>query len=444
VCIPPGRNDAPENAGLLDLLSSALPVKVLVQTDDLLEEASIGTGHFAFGVRSARLATTAMGLGGMFVLQSPSSNLYALRERVAPACARAARRCSASTPAPPRASWCRVPGGRGGDGVARLSRPSPTTPPPARTGPAAFRSRTIRRPRPTGRGASLQYADEALQRVVEPTHFTYADFVLCDRRYAATSRSCRASAGHAAWCRWPTGWRSTPSRPPTACPYVWAADANDMLHRVLVDARLMQATRRCLLLWHRLQEHGGINDSHAQRCCWHAQKAAWETQMRLDAEAGAAAVARRGSAAAAAEATAPPPRRTAAARRRGEAAVRRALDRDLALPELRRVPELINDRMFAYNENKQAYIKDDSTPAPTASWSRRPKPARWRSSTRASRATRRSPGSTSCWSAPSRSSGPGLRLRLHVPHAGRGLRAAAGDRLQLHDMHSPKAKRAGA
>ena len=36
VCIPPQRNDAPENANLMEMLSSALPVKVLVQTSDLL------------------------------------------------------------------------------------------------------------------------------------------------------------------------------------------------------------------------------------------------------------------------------------------------------------------------------------------------------------------------------------------------------------------------
>ncbi|MGL6112756.1 MAG: hypothetical protein ACRC2B_21895, partial [Rubrivivax sp.] len=82
VCIPPERNDAPENANLMEMLSSGLPVKVLVQTTDLLEDASIGTGKFAFGVRSARLATTAMGLGGMFVLQSPSANLFAMRQRI--------------------------------------------------------------------------------------------------------------------------------------------------------------------------------------------------------------------------------------------------------------------------------------------------------------------------------------------------------------------------
>ena len=82
MCIPPERNDAAENANLMEMLSSGLPVKVLVQTSDLLEEASIGTGHFAFGVRSARLATAAMGLGGMFVLQSASANLFALRAQI--------------------------------------------------------------------------------------------------------------------------------------------------------------------------------------------------------------------------------------------------------------------------------------------------------------------------------------------------------------------------
>ena len=82
VCIPADRNGAPENAAMMEMLSAGMPVKVLVQHGDLLEEAAIGQGHFAFGVRSARLATTAMGLGGLFILQSTSSNLYALRDRV--------------------------------------------------------------------------------------------------------------------------------------------------------------------------------------------------------------------------------------------------------------------------------------------------------------------------------------------------------------------------
>ena len=79
------RADAPENAGMMDLLSAGLPVKVLVEATDLLEESSVGTGHFAFGVRQVRLANTATALGGVFVVQTVSSNLYALRERLAKA-----------------------------------------------------------------------------------------------------------------------------------------------------------------------------------------------------------------------------------------------------------------------------------------------------------------------------------------------------------------------
>ncbi len=357
VCIPPGRNDAPENAGLLDLLSSALPVKVLVQTDDLLEEASIGTGHFAFGVRSARLATTAMGLGGMFVLQSPSSNLYALRERVA-----------AGMRARSPALFCVYSGSADSKLVppylaaaaAMQSRAFPAFTYDAAAGEnwaSRFSLENNPSPESDWSSASLQYADEALQRVVEPTHFTYADFVLCDRRYAghfAIVPRSRWSARMIPVAEWlALDAKSAADR----VPYLWAADGNDILHRVLVDARLMQATRRCLLLWHRLQEHGGINDSHA-RLLLARERAAWEDQMRLDAEAGApaspttaaptAVTADVAATVAAADAAAPAPDKPPA---------------DDPWIETSRCPSCgecknVNDQMFAYNENNQAFIKD--------------------------------------------------------------------------------------
>jgi ferredoxin len=353
VCIPPGRNDAPENAGLLDLLSSGLPVKVLVQTDDLLEEASIGTGHFAFGVRSARLATTAMGLGGMFVLQSPSSNLYALRDRIgagmrarSPALFCVYSGTAESKVVPPYLAAAAAMESRafpaftydaaaGGNWASRFSlenNPSPQTDWPA---------------------AQLQYADEGLQRVTEPTAFTYADFVLCDRRYASHFAIVPRS-------RWNprmmpvADWLALEQK--TAAdrvPFIWAADDKGVLHRVLVDARLMQATRRCLLLWHRLQEHGGINDSHAQQLLAR-EKAAWEEQLRMDAEAGAAA-----------RAAVPPSAPAAPAAAAEPAAGEDKPPSDDPWIETARCPSCgecrnINDQMFAYNDNKQAYIKDAS------------------------------------------------------------------------------------
>jgi ferredoxin len=356
VCIPPGKNDAPENAALLDLLSSSLPVKVLVQTDDLLEEASIGTGHFAFGVRSARLATTAMGLGGMYVLQSPSSNLYALRDRIV-----------AGMRARSPALFCVYSGSNDNKVVppylaaaaAMESRAFPAFTYDAAAGEnwaSRFSLENNPSPETDWPAAQLEYADETLQRATEPTAFTYADFVLCDRRYSAHFAIVPRARWNARMLPVADWLALDPKAAADRVPFIWAADANDVLHRLLVDARLMQATRRCLLLWHRLQEHGGINDSHAQRLLAR-ERAAWETQMRIDAEAGS-------SKSATSEAAAPVATAAAAAvveEPAGAAAGKAPSDEPWI--ETTRCPSCgectnINDQMFAYNDNKQAYIKD--------------------------------------------------------------------------------------
>ena len=173
----------------MEMLSAGMPVKVLVQLTDLLEEAAIGQGHFAFGVRSARLATTAMGLGGMFVLQSTSSNLYALRDRV---------RCGMGCRGPALFS------------VFSGSPEAASELPPYLTAAAAMKSRAFpaftydanagdnwatrfsfennRNPTDDWPVEEFEYADEDLQRVRESIRFTYADFVLCDQRHAHALR----------------------------------------------------------------------------------------------------------------------------------------------------------------------------------------------------------------------------------------------------------------
>ncbi|MFZ5541300.1 MAG: ferredoxin [Pseudomonadota bacterium] len=358
VCIPPGRNDAPENASLMQMLSSGLPVKVLVQADDLIDEASIGTGHFTFGVRSSRLATTAMGLGGMFVLQSPSSNLYALRERVRRGLACRGPALFAVYGGTPKASSTLPP--YLAAAAAMESRAFPAFTYDAAAGgnwAARFSLENNRDPDADWTVESLEFADDALQRVRERVAFTYADFALCDRRHSAHFAVVPRDRWNAAmlpvsdWLARPEG--ETIDR----VPYLWAVDADDRLHRVIVDARLMQAARRALLLWHRLQEHGGIHNSHAEQLLTR-ERAAWEAQKRqeLDSlqQAGAAAAA---VAPAAAEGAAP-----AAAPPAIEAAVEKPPSDD-AWIETARCPSCgecrnINDRMFGYNENKQAYIKD--------------------------------------------------------------------------------------
>jgi len=139
-----------------------------------------------------------------------------------------------------------------------------------------------------------------------------------------------------------------------------AVDADDRLQRVIVDARLMSIVARSRPFWHRLQEQGGIHNSHA-KILLAREKAKWDEQrVREIEEQKATAAASEPSidalavpAAAAVQAGAAP---------QGEAAAQ-SHDPDEAWIETARCPscnecQTINDRMFKYNDNKQAYIAD--------------------------------------------------------------------------------------
>jgi ferredoxin len=360
VCIPAGRNDAPENAALMDTLSSGLPVKVVVQVTDLHEEASLGTGHFAFGIRSARLATTAMGLGGMFVLQAASSSLFRLRARIAQGMGSRGPAlfsvfASAPTAAPDLPRYLTA-------AAAMESRAFPAFVYDAAAGgnwALRFSLDLNRNPDANWPVEPFEYADEAMQRVREIVAFTYADFALCDTRNAQHF----ALVPRERWTETMVPvdrWLTLPERQAAEyVPYLLAVDANDELHRVIVDSRMMQATRRCLLLWHRLQEHAGINDSHAARLLVR-EKAAWEAQKHEEIEAlrKSAAATNPTTATAAAPAAA-----EAASVAEAAAAVENEAPPGDAWIETARCPscnecQQINPQLFVYNDNKQAYIKD--------------------------------------------------------------------------------------
>jgi len=340
VCIPAERNDAPENANLIELLSSGMPLKVLVLTTALLDESAIGTGHFAFGVRSARLATTAMGLGGMFVLQAPSSDLFALRARIARglACAGPALFCvfAGSTESrdalPPYLSAA----------AAMQSRAFPAFSYDAAAGnnwATRFSLENNPQPELDWSTETLIYADAAQQRVQHPCAFTFADFVFCDPRYAAHFALVAPDAWHDDMLPVAEWLTLTEDEALHRVPYLLAVDAHDTLQRVIVDARLMQATRRCRLLWHRLQEHAGVHDAHAEPSVTPEQPMPTKATAEPDVAVPAAKEEAPGDLSPAEH------------------------SRDEAWIETARCPSCnecqnINPRMFAYDANKQAYIKD--------------------------------------------------------------------------------------
>jgi ferredoxin len=188
----------------------------------------------------------------------------------------------------------------------------------------------------------FEYADETMQRVAEPLRFTYADFALTDRRHAAHFASVPRARWHDAMLPVAEWLTLDDEDAGQRVPFLWAVDAQDRLHRVLVDAKMMRATRACNLLWRRLQEHAGIHDSHAER-------------LLNEERARQAATPVAAPAASPATPAAPGPV--------VEEAAAPAQSSDEAWIETIRCPscnecQLINPRMFAYNDNKQAFIKD--------------------------------------------------------------------------------------
>jgi hypothetical protein len=356
VCIAAGRNDAPENAGLMEMLSAGLPVRVLVEAADLLEQAALGGQRFAFGVRSMRLANTATSLGGVFVVQAASSNLYAMRRRLENAFQHRG------------AVLVSVYGGAGASAAlpaylaaaaAMESRAFPafTYDPYAGDNQAArFSLEANPQPEADWPVHGLQYADAELQRVIEQCPFTIADFMLCDGRYAAHFARVPRERWNARMLPADEWLARDPKRVGDAVPYLLAVDGDDVLQRVIVDAQAMRTVTHCRTFWHRLQEQGGIHNSHAE-ILLARERAKWEQAKAMEIEQlKAAGIGPKDASAAAA------PSDAKSATPAIEAATP-ARSPDEAWIETARCPscnecQLINDRMFKYNENKQAYIAD--------------------------------------------------------------------------------------
>jgi ferredoxin len=147
-----------------------------------------------------------------------------------------------------------------------------------------------------------------------------------------------------------------PSDPSAGVPSVTGVDEADLLCRVVVDDQLMRAALRCRETWHRLQELAGIRDARLERALAQERQAWDEARAReLATAAPAAAVAPLPTSSPVASAV-PEPAPVAAA-------AEPARSPDEAYIEILRCSTcnectLLAPKMFAYNDDKQAYIKD--------------------------------------------------------------------------------------
>ena len=336
-----------DHAALTDLLSSDLPIKAVVQSDDLSVDPAAGVG-----VRQRQFATMAIGLNNVYVLQAAASQLYQDRARVL-------RGFSYLGPA----VFSIYSGDTG----------TPAGLPPYLIAAAAMESRAfpsiVYDPSAGPDWASrcdleanpqvdldwpvqpLAYEDRDHQRQSDEVAFTIIDFLACDARFATHFAPVPNSAGTAGFVSASTVIAGPATARPDRVPFVWMIDGHHALRRVLVDDKLIREARKCREMWHSLQELGGINNSHAARVLARERREA-EARALAAAPVGATPVGSLAPAAAAA------PSQAAVVAEPEAAPERAAGEPYIETPRCSSCNECIqlNSRMFAYNENRQASI----------------------------------------------------------------------------------------
>jgi hypothetical protein len=210
------------------------------------------------------------------------------------------------------------------------------------------------------------YEDQDLQRTSEDVAITFVDFAACDRRYARYFVTVPKSGWNQGLVGASEYIELAESETRDKVPCVWMVDDEDVLQKRVVDDKLIRAARRCREMWHNLQELGGIHNSHAlrlleqERSVWEQEKERALNELKSQVVTG--------------DAVEPSSQAVV-----GQPAFSEAVVEEPAVePEAERMEEHstdepyvetprcttcdectdLNNKLFAYDENKQAYITD--------------------------------------------------------------------------------------
>jgi hypothetical protein len=358
VCMNDKAYDDSNKAALIEILSSELPIKVLFQTSEVFESSSMKNGRGAFAGWNLGLANMATSLGGAFVLQTTNSSLHQMSEGIS------------------EGLMCRGPAlfsvFSGGDpkssnlppylvsASATQSRAFPTLLYSPQNGDDwASRFSIDANPQPERIWAmgEFSYQDEEAQKVSEELAFTLVDHLATDRRFADGFMSVPRNE----WIEQmiPLGeyLQNGETQNDGKVPYILMVDESNILHRVVVSKAMTDAAKRYGKSWRSLQEFGGIGNSHALRLL-DREKRIWEEEKQKEIDELRGQL----EGAAAAEVAEAPVGAEAEAAAEAEEEVE-AISPDVSYIETVRCSTCNectdrNNKMFKYNENKQAYIAD--------------------------------------------------------------------------------------
>ncbi|MBS1270198.1 MAG: hypothetical protein MAG794_01153 [Gammaproteobacteria bacterium] len=346
--------DGDNKAALIDILSSDLPIKVVLEFRDLPDSLPLGAGSVGYGGWAASLGSMTMGLRTALVIQTAASHLPRLTAEIAdglrhngPAlfCVytgpeerdiQVSRYLRCASAVESRAFPCFVyHPGRGSDWAQRFSllgNPEPEQPHPKHV---------------------FNFEDADGRERSEEIAFTVVDFLAMDTRFSAQFVPIGPEEWHPNMIPLGSYLGIEDSETFGKVPYVLMVDQENTLHRVIVRRGLVTAARRCADKWHSLQELGGIENSHALRLLQTERQRMIEqtgTEPPVASEPEPVAEDIPVPAAEPTTGDEPEPQATTAAGEQAHIETELCTSCDDCTDR--------NSMMFAYNDAKQAYIKD--------------------------------------------------------------------------------------
>ncbi|MEJ2603941.1 MAG: ferredoxin [Gammaproteobacteria bacterium] len=358
VCVRQSECNTRDTARLMEIVAEELPVKVLLQVGDALASASAVDGSPRQGSAIQQLPHTFVA-GNAYLLQLAGSDLYRQSEQVL-------RGLEFDGPAVfsiyvPREDASNVLPPYLAAAAATESRvfPGYTYDPTAGAG-LAERFDIGGNPDVDDDWPrrELRYEDEALQTVTEDYRFTLADFAVTDPHYAGHFEPVERLAWDENMLPVADYLDLVSGRDFDKVPYVAVVDADNRLRRMIVDDHLVRITRRCRDRWHTLQELGGVHNSWAEAAQAAARSGAAGADRAASSEAapGTEPAAAEPPVEATSDAAVPVTETEEAVEAQGDASDEAWIE----TPRCTTCDECTtrSPRMFAYDDNRQAYIRD--------------------------------------------------------------------------------------
>lgn len=342
-----------EKSTLVRILGSDMPVKVVLEVRGLSASDPANAPPGTFTEWTRQIAGMAMSLGEVFVVQTAASHLPQLAPDIVEGlrCEGPALFC-VYTPDEPE---CGIPYYlRCASAVESRAFPSFVYS-PGRGPDWASRFVLEGSPQCDRDWPEHYFAYEGADGKEEVEHLAYTciDFLALDARFLQHFVEVPRERWHANMMPVAEYLASTQDQTFDKVPYVYLVDGQYRLHRVIVRRALLTFARKCLSNWRSLQELAGINNSHALRLLERERARLAEESRQADEVAGTAR-----PSPTEVPATETTPSEEAPA---DQAAATAASDQPYIESTLcTSCDDCIqrNASMFAYDDVKQAYIKD--------------------------------------------------------------------------------------